>query len=1010
MIVPRHYENLNILHENTMPYRAYYVPTSHNMGALVENRMDSDRMQSLNGTWKFKYYESIYDLQELFYEEAYKAKEFGTIKVPSVWQCNGYDSHQYTNIRYPFPIDPPYVPQENPCGAYLCEFEYVKIEQAPNVYLNFEGVDSCFYVWLNGSYVGYSQVSHATSEFDVTKYIKEGKNKLAVLVLKWCDGSYLEDQDKFRMSGIFRDVYLMKRPEAFVYDYFVETKPQKEQAEICVRANYMGRSAETKAIMRDADGNIVAEAHFEEEASGEYTHVARWVIENPILWNSEVPYLYELALETEKETIVDRVGIREIYIDQKIIYINHAPIKFKGVNRHDSHPVKGSAVEFEDVKKDLLMMKAYNFNALRTSHYPNAPYLYQLCDELGLFVFAEADNECHGAQKQYLKDTSLDYFLAKWCEKIADNPDFIPATVDRTKLCVHREKNRPCVVIWSMGNECAYGCTFEKALEWTKNFDASRLTCFESSIYCKEDNDYDFSNIDIYSRMYPSLEEIDAYMEKDAEKPMLLIEYCHAMGNGPGDLEDYYEKCYQYEQHAGGFIWEWCDHAIYKGQAEDGKAIYYYGGDHQELIHDGNFCMDGLVYPDRRAHTGLIESKNVNRPARVISFDQENGEMLLRNYMNFLDLKDYIDLVCEVNCDGSIVQEEHIRLLESIPARESGKITMNLQVPDAGKTYLKVKYLHKDSREVLGFDELKLETKDDRNQIALQYMKKAELPVQFRVEETDRYLRVETDSFVYLYNKLVGNFEKISKDGEELLDRPMEYNIWRAPTDNDRNVKRAWLRAAYERTYSRAYETSYEVTGKELVIKTKLSMAAVALQKVLDIHATWRISSAGDIDVKLEVQKDSEYLELPRFGVRIFLKKKFNKITYYGMGPYETYIDKRRASSHGRYEASISEMHEDYLRPQENGSHADCDYLKIDSADKSVVIAAERAFSFNVSEYTQEELTEKNHNFELKPCGSTVVCVDYMQNGIGSNSCGPQLQNKYKFSEEKFTFEFMMKL
>ena len=1009
MIIPRHYENLKIMHENTMPYRAYYMPASHNMGALVENRYESDRMQLLNGTWKFQYYKSIYDLQEEFYRNDYLAGAFVDMKVPSVWQMHGYDCHQYTNVRYPFPLDPPYVPQENPCGAYICEFTYEKDENAPQVYLNFEGVDSCHYVWMNGKYVGYSQVSHATSEFDVTEFLVEGKNKLAVLVLKWCDGSYLEDQDKFRMSGIFRDVYLLMRPKNFIFDYFTTTVLHEDFAKVCVKANFVGEAVPVKGTLLDENGIVVDEKELYVEQNGEYSHAVEFHVGNPVLWNSEEPHLYTLILETSDETIVDRVGIREIYIQNKIIYHNQVPIKFKGANRHDSDPIKGYAVDFEDVKRDLLMMKEYIFNAIRTSHYPNAPYLYQLCDELGLFVFDEADNESHGAQEQVLQDKSWTNIRDRWNERIANNPEFIYPTVDRTKLCVHRDKNRPSVIIWSMGNECAYGCTFEKALEWTKEFDPTRLTCFESSVYVSDDNDFDFSNIDIYSRMYPSLDMVEAYMETQHEKPVLLIEYCHAMGNGPGDLEDYFECFYKYDSFAGGFVWEWCDHAIYKGKAENGKDMYFYGGDHGEEVHDGNFCMDGLVYPDRRPHTGVIEFKNVNRPARVETFDQEKKEVVIRNYMNFVDLKEYIDLAYEVKCDGVLVSNGVLNLKDSIMPREEGKITFDFEVPEKGKCYLKLDYLSKKDGHSLGFDEILIKNQDDRNQVALEYLQDSETNTEVAVSENDKELVIVGSDFLYTYNKLTGCFEQMMVDGKEMLDCPMEFNIWRAPTDNDRNLKHTWMGAGYHRTSSRGYETTYKVTENGAVIKTTLSMAAVYLQKVLDIEATWKISSAGEVTASFVIKKDKEFPELPRFGVRLFLKKEYDSVKYYGMGPYESYVDKCKASYHDVFTASVSELHEDYLRPQENGSHFDCDYLKVAGGEKTFVVASETPFAFNVSEYTQEELTQKNHNFELEPCGSTVVCIDYKQNGIGSNSCGPVLLRKYAFVENEFTFEFVMK-
>lgn len=451
MIVPKHYENLNVLHENTMPYRAYYMSASKFMGALVHDRENSDRIQMLNGNWKFRFYESIYDLEEKFYEEDADLSGFGEIPVPGIWQNYGYDSHQYTNVRYPIPLDPPYVPQENPCGTYVCEFDYKKEEKAPKIYLNFEGVDSCFYVWMNGIYVGYSQVSHATSEFDVTDYIKEGKNVLAVLVLKWCDGMYLEDQDKFRMTGIFRDVYLLKRPESVLYDYFITTTVEKEDAKIEIWANFLGGEMTAEKIqtqITDNEKNAVAEGTFEPNPEkAEYTHKAVFKIKDAKLWNPEVPYLYQLVFSSENEVITERIGVREIEVKDGVIYINKKQIKFKGVNRHDSDPVTGSVISIEQVKRDLSLMKQHNFNAVRSSHYPNAPYFYQLCDEYGFFVIVEADNESHGIQTQYLKDNSWENVVEQWNKRIADNSEFIPATMDRTKLCVHREKNRPSIVI-----------------------------------------------------------------------------------------------------------------------------------------------------------------------------------------------------------------------------------------------------------------------------------------------------------------------------------------------------------------------------------------------------------------------------------------------------------------------------------------------------------------------------------------------------------------------------------
>ncbi len=846
----------------------------------------------------------------------------------------------------------------------------------------------------------------------MTEVLKNGENTLAVLVLKWCDGTYLEDQDKFRMSGIFRDVYFVNRPENVVYDYFTTTEIQEEQAVITVQASYQGKAVPTKLTLYDAEHKEIASQVFQENTGTVYTHKAVILVKEPNLWNPEQPYLYTLVLETEGEVITDRIGLREICVKDAVLYVNGTAIKFKGVNRHDSDPVTGFVIGLEQMKKDLQMMKESNFNAVRSSHYPNVPYFYQLCDEYGFFVIAEADNESHGTQSQYLKDSNWENVSRKWNERISDNPEFIPATLDRTKLCVHREKNRPCIIIWSMGNECGYGCTFEEALKWTKGFDSTRLTCYESSFYRSDRRKYDYSNIDIFSRMYPSLEEIQEYMDKKPDKPLLLIEYCHAMGNGPGDLEDYFQIIYEYDVLCGGFVWEWCDHAIYQGQAANGKEKYLYGGDFGEEVHDGNFCMDGLVYPDRTPHTGLLEYQNVYRPARVVSFCQKTGELCLENYMNYVDLKDYIYLVYEVNCDGKLLEKKQFILQESVLPHKKGTILLDITVPDSGKCYLKVSYHLKHGTSVMaqgsrmGFDEIPLKNQDGRNQQAtalLETQEQKEAEVQ--VSETDRFLSIRSDTFFYVYNKLSGLFEQLSVDGEELLETPMELNIWRAPTDNDRKIKQEWIDAGYDRSKARAYDTHWEMNGEGIRIYSTVSVAAVAIQKVLDIEAVWKIYRTGEISVKMHVKKDREFPQLPRFGIRLFLRGEYENLKFYGLGPHESYRDKCRSCSHGLYDTTVEEQHEDYICPQENGSHTDCDYLMLEKENQTVTAVSSRPFSFNVSYYSQEELTRKAHNFELEKSGSTIVCLDYAQNGIGSNSCGPELRKEYQFTEETFTFD-----
>ena len=1006
MIVPRYYEDLSVLHENTMPARAYYVPASKRMDNLVEHREESDRMQLLNGTWKFQYYNSIYDIQESFFEKDYDTENFDEIQVPSVWQMAGYDTHQYTNIRYPFPFDPPYVPQDIPCGAYAHTFDYHKDENAPKAFLNFEGVDSCFYVWVNGSYVGYSQVSHMTSEFDITDLLQDGKNTIAVLVMKWCDGSYLEDQDKFRMSGIFRDVYILKRPEQAISDYHIKTKIEDMLAKIELDVKFYS-PANVKISIEDKNGAVVAVGSITEEGT------AVLEIASPELWNTENPYLYKLILETENEVIVDHIALRKIEIKDQVIYLNGQKIKFRGVNRHDSDPVTGFTISVEQITTDLTLMKQHNFNAIRSSHYPNAPFFYEMCDKYGFMVIDEADIEAHGPFMLYRKeDTDYNRFK-RWNEKIADDPAWESAIVDRVKLMVERDKNRFCIVMWSMGNESAYGCNFEKALAWTKKFDPDRITQYESARYRNYDETYDYSNLDVYSRMYPALSEIQEYLDKDGSKPFLLVEYCHSMGNGPGDFEDYFQMIQDNDKMCGGFVWEWCDHAIAHGTAENGKTIYAYGGDHGEDIHDGNFCMDGLVYPDRTAHTGLLEYKNVYRPARVVSYDKESGELVLHNYMDFDDLNDYVNISYELTQDGLVIGKGKLSEVSVAPHSE-GKTNLKVNVPESGKCYLKLIYHLKkempllEEDHILGFDEIEVSQKDAKCQFAEKWMEKTATNSELQVNENDTQIHIKGREFSYTIDRRTALFTEMKFAGREYLNHPMELNIWRAPTDNDMYIKSEWKKAHYDKAYTRAYTIEVAQGKHGVKITSHASVVAETVQKILDVTITWKIAAAGKIDADIAVTKDGEFPDLPRFGVRMFLDKKLSDARYFGMGPQESYRDKHQAASHSLYRANVGDLHEDYIRPQENGSHYDCEYVELNNSRYGIVASAEKAFSFNASYYTQEELEKKTHNYELTESDSVVFCVDYALNGIGSNSCGPVVLDQYRFNDVLFRFQFTL--
>ncbi|WP_454930974.1 glycoside hydrolase family 2 TIM barrel-domain containing protein [Actinomyces israelii] len=1018
-IVPRHYEDLGVLHENTLPPRAYYLPASAPITPGPRARERSDRVHLLSGRWSFAYHPSIHELTEPFWGRDMPLEGMESVPVPSSWQHLGYDRHQYTNVRYPIPLDPPRVPQDNPCGVYLRDFEHTAVLEAPRTHLVFEGVDSCFYVWLNGVYVGYSQVSHATSEFDVTDVVEPGTNRLAVLVLKWCDGTYLEDQDKFRTSGIFRDVYLLSRPRAALADYVTTTSLSPGAAAVTVRASFRGGFAPTSLRLHDADGVLVADGAFAPAADGsELTHCAVLHVPDPHPWTPEDPYLYTLTMATDHEAITDRVGLREVNVVDAVLRLNGRPLTLRGVNRHDSDPVTGPAIGLEHMERDLALMKRHNINAVRSSHYPNDPRFYQLCDEYGFVVMSEADNESHGTQARMLADPSWASQVEHWNEPIADNPAWTEATLDRVRSCVVRERNRPCIISWSAGNECGYGCTFEAALAWMKRTDPTRVTHYESAYYRDSKRAYDYSNIDLYSRMYPSLEEVRDYLGSDPDKPFILVEYCHAMGNGPGDLEDYWQIILDDERACGGFVWEWCDHAVLAGTSPEGRPVYLYGGDHGEAVHDSNFCVDGLVSPDRVPHAGLLEFKNVQRPARVVGYDQERGLVTVRNDLDFTDLDQYATLSYELRCDGDVVESGPLEPPGPIPPHTAVTLACAPEVPDAGRCHLVVTSRLRrpapllEAGHELGFDEIPLANADPRHRAVAALGPVAGCAGAAATVECSGSTAVEQDGcevtlaggdLAVVLDTRTGLPQSLRVDGRELLERPMELNIWRAPTDNDRHVREQWERAGYDRAAARATRVySARSAGQEgtVSLHADISVAADALQPALGVRAVWTVTRTGELAVRLRAHTSAGFPGLPRFGLRLFLPEAMQKVAYYGLGPGESYVDKRRSCRHSEFTTTVAELaaelHRSCIRPQESGSRADCEYVTLSDGALELTAVGLRPFSFNASPYTQEELTRTAHNVELAQCGSTVLCLDGAMAGIGSASCGPELRPEYR--------------
>ena len=992
------HEDPQILHVGTCPIRSYYLPFADEEESHTGV---SSRVFSLDGEWAFRYFESFGQAVDPEEGLCFDEEEMGSIPVPSCWENHGYGRHMYTNVRYPFPVDPPFVPDENPCGLYVRHFELEEKDQEARWFLNFEGVDSCFYLWVNGEFAGYSQVSHATSEFELTELLQEGDNTLAVLVLQWCDGSYLEDQDKLRMSGIFRDVYLIARPQAFLRDYFVKESfaPDFSHAQVTVELMPEGK-LDLTASLYAPDGTLVAACEHPKDS-------AVLEVPAPVLWNAEHPAQYTLVLETPDECIVQMVGLRKIKVIDGVVYLNGVNIKFRGVNRHDSDPVTGYTISREQALLDLALMKRHNVNAIRTSHYPNAPWFLQLCSEYGFYVIGEADMESHGMAMRYGNHSNENYADA------ADDPQFGEAILDRMQRSVIRDKNNAAVVIWSLGNESGWGENFEAAGRWAKEYDPSRLLHYENFLTYHKARKPDFSMLDLYSRMYASLDQVrDYFAGKDLDEnlpekklPFIQCEYIHAMGNGPGDAEDYQQLIMEYDGFCGGFVWEWCDHAVYGGTTPDNRPIYRYGGDFGEFPHDGNFCMDGLVYPDRTPHTGLLEYKNVIRPIRARRAEGKADTFILHNYLDFTNAEDFLTVSYEISQDGEVLYGGELELPHLPPHGEAEVVLPAL--PEGGVCTLLLSYATKAAGDfctaghALGFDEIVLHDEPFFLDAP------AEGPVE--LEETGDAVVLTGEKFRYVFNKHTGLFDSLVWQNRNYLEKPMGWNLYRAPTDNDQYIRHQWELAGYHRPTVKVYGVQVSrLENGGACVTCQLSIAALTVSPFLRVEAQWAIDAQGRIDASLDCRRDGRFPWLPRFGVRLFLPKDFASVEYFGYGPYESYQDKHQASHLGVYAQAVDAMHEDYLKPQENSSHWGCRYVTLTDGAYSLTASSETPFSMNVSPYTQEELAEKKHNYELTKCGQTVVCLDYKMSGVGSNSCGPELLPQYRLEEEEFAFRFTL--
>ncbi|WP_342774601.1 glycoside hydrolase family 2 TIM barrel-domain containing protein [Paenibacillus piri] len=996
MNVEKYWEDLNVLHINREEPRAYYIPYADNESAYERKRGRSPYYQTLNGSWKFQYHPSVNTVQDDFYKEGADVSGWDHLIVPSCWQVNGYDQLHYTNVNYPIPCDPPYVPNDNPAGLYVREFNISGQWDGKEKYVVFEGVNSCFYLWINGAFVGYSQGSRVPAEFLITPYLRSGRNRMAVMVLKWCDGTYLEDQDLWRFSGIFRDVYMLAREPVHIRDLFnrQQLSADGRQAELRCELDVTGQT-DVRAELQDAEGRTICEAQARIDGKG----VLKLEVEEPTLWNAEQPYLYSLYVTGGKEVLHISVGFRTVAVQAGVFTINGKAVKLKGVNRHDSHPELGQTIPVHHMIKDLMLMKRHNVNTIRTSHYPNDPRFLELCDAYGFYVVDEADLECHGVLR------AGDFHM------LSKNPDWQPSFVERAVRMVERDKNHASIVMWSMGNESGYDINHIAMAEWTKSRDASRPVHYEGAAPRYEGNP-NTECLDVDSHMYATVDYIEQYARDErSTKPLFLCEYSHAMGNGPGDLKDYWDVIYRYPKLMGGCVWEWCDHGI-RTETKEGVPFFAYGGDFGDKPNDGNFCIDGLVSPDRKPHTGLLELKKIIAPIRIEADCLEEGSMTITNLYDFVDLS-HVSINWKVEKDGQIVEQGEIANIDTAP-HASQTVTLPYRLPAAssGRYLLTVSCrlrrdtLWAEAGHELAFEQFKLPVAE----AGLPH-NRATGTSSIQVEREGAQVRVIGFDFEHAFDLSTGTFTGISKQGVPMLQAPAAFGIWRAPTDNDRNIKHKWMEEGYDRAVPHVYRADItEQTEQAIEFTVDFSLGGYIKRPILHGQSVWRVDGTGEIAMRVQARVREELVFLPRFGLQLTMPWGTEEVEYFGLGPHESYIDKRHSTKRGKYIMTVDEMFENYIMPQENGSRYETEWAVVSNEQgMGLKFTAPEAFSFNAAHYTPEDLTAATHAHQLVKRRETIVHLDYKMSGVGSNSCGPELLAPYRLDEKEFEFRLTIK-
>lgn len=999
------WENHQIDGINRMPARAHFLTFPSKEKALLNNNRYTHAFKNLNGVWKFMFLDAPEYSPEGFFNSDFDVTKMDDITVPGNWQLQGYGKMHYSDLWYNFPINPPYVPTENPTGIYKRTFFVEESYRDKKIIIRFCGVDSAYHLWINGKEVGYSKVARNESEFDITDLIRVGEeNDVTVRVYQWSDGTYLEDQDMWWESGIFRDVELIGVPKDGINDYKVIADLDDE---------YKNGIFKVEAFLRTTKEVNVT---FELVDAGENTVFTKTVvakegkacIDEVIAdvnhWTAETPYLYKLFITVEDdgqivEVIPQNVGFRNIRLNGETFLVNGVAIKFKGVNRHDYSPQNGRVVSREEIEKDIILMKQFNINAIRTSHYPNSYYLYDLCDEYGMYLIAETDLECHGFE------LTGDY---KW---ITDDPSWELAYVSRMTRMIERDKNHPAIIFWSLGNESAFGCNFRKMTDVAHEMDPTRLVHYEG--------DFDVESADVYSTMYTWIENPKKpYLMKDiiekSKKPHIHCEYCHAMGNGPGNLKDYQDLVYAHDKLQGGFVWEWFDHGI-ESFTESGEKYYRYGGDFGDDPSNKDFCIDGLIMPDRTPSPGLYEYKKVIEPITTTAVDIQKGIINLLSRYDFANL-DRFNLVYKVMEDDVILQTGFMPV-SSIEARANKDITLpydlsTIKVKPGAHYYVNISYqLREDTSYASSGHELATA------QFELPLYKEGIMVRPegiLNVEKEHTTLHVKGANFSLDFNLVNGNLMNIVRDGMQVLSKGPRLTLWRAPISNDMEIidklkKVYFLHLEHEVVMN----IDYHMEGNILKVEVDTINSTTNSAWHFKTKYVYTVCPSGDILIDVEGtpsgKVDLAPDMLPRIGVSMHLDKSMEHVRYFGMGPGENYADSKEAAQMGLYANTVDGLFTNYVIPQENGNHMGCKWVSMtNDRGMGLLASTEGDFNFSASWYEDKDLDDAKHTCDLVKRDYIIFNVDYKQNALGTNSCGQWQLDKYRAKFEDFKLSFRL--